>query len=279
MSIAPEPGTIIDDRFEIIENVGEGGMGTVYRARQVGLNRVVALKLLHSSLIGDADSRIRFQREGKVLSAIGHPCLPVFYHFGLWQSQLPYIAMEFLEGMSMRRIIDEQGRVPWPQVVNIGLQASRGIAAAHAHGVIHRDLKPNNIMLVGNACQPQQVKIFDFGLASICEKPNEQKLTNTGMLIGSVHYMSPEQCIGRKVDQRSDIYSLACLLYEALAGAPPLMADSPIGLMHKHAHESPKLLQDILKAYELPPVRKCLFVLFIVHAIGGTAKEQLCANC
>lgn len=221
MSFTPEPGTIIDDRFEITASVGDGGMGSVFRARQIGLNREVALKLLHSSLIGDADSRARFEREGKVLSAMSHPGLPVFYHFGLWNSVFPYIAMEFLEGVSLRSLIDERGKLPWSQVLEIGLQATAGMTASHAHGIIHRDLKPNNIMLVETSTTHPQVKIVDFGLAGFCEKQHEQKLTNTGLLIGSVHYMSPEQCVGKRADQRSDIYSLGCVLYEALAGSPP----------------------------------------------------------
>ncbi len=233
-------GTIVDNRYQLIEHLGQGGMGTVFKTRELGLERIIALKLLHPSLVGDTESQQRFKREGKVLSELNHPNILIFYRFGVWGDAFPYIAMEFVQGQSLSAVIGEQGISP-NRVVAIGLQICAAMEHAHRHKVIHRDLKPSNIML---CLQPtaDTVKIVDFGLARVLPDANatSRQWTQTGSVIGSVHYMSPEQCLGKKADVRSDIYSLGCLLYEAVTGCRPLDADNPIGLMHLHATQMPE---------------------------------------
>lgn len=223
------PGTIIDDRFVVLEVLGHGGMGSVYRARQVGLERVVAVKLLQAGYAGDSESRSRFEREGRILSMLTHAGLPLFYHFGVWNS-VPYIAMEFVPGNSLH---DElaTGAMPWRRAVGLAIQVCAALSVVHKNGCVHRDIKPGNIMVLENDI----VKIVDFGLALLPET-ELQKLTHTGNLVGSVYYMSPEQCKGRRVDHRTDIYSLACVVFECVAGKPPLVAHNAIGLMHLHVH-------------------------------------------
>lgn len=242
------PGVIVDDRYTIVRLVGNGGMGKVYEAIENELGRTVALKVLHYSTLLDSDSMLRFEREGRLLATIKHPNILLFYRFGLWHRNLPYIAMEFLAGTSLLDMISTSEEVSIERSLNIIMQTTMGMSAAHQAGVIHRDLKPGNIMLVQQ--NPDQVKIIDFGLARMLNPTGEQSqhLTQTGALIGSIRYMSPEQCSGRAADTRSDIYALGCVLYELLTGAPPLIADNPIGLMHKHLSEQPAAVSKINRA-------------------------------
>lgn len=235
-----QPGTIVDDRYEIIDEIGDGGMGTVYKARELGLYRDVALKLLHFTLVDENENMWRFEREAKILSELKHPHITIFYRFGLWQ-RVPFIAMEFVKGRSLRQILNDDARLPTADVIELGLQVSDALEAARQAGIVHRDIKPNNIMVVDDVSEGIFAKILDFGLARIqpVESSTAQQLTRTGELIGTVSYMSPEQCRGQPADHRSDIYSLGCVLYECLQGSAPFAAENPIALMHQHVNEPP----------------------------------------
>lgn len=231
--IEPLAGTQIDDRYEIIRRLGEGGMGTVYLASESELNRTVAIKMLHHGLLADEEHRARFEREGMILSSLSHPNILKFYRFGLYQSQQPYIVMEYLQGQTLTEFME--GDFPGLDTgLDIALQIADGLHFAHKHQIVHRDIKPANVFIQDNA----QVKLVDFGLARVVDDSRRQHLTQTGELIGSVFYMSPEQCVGKAADSRSDIYSCGCLIYEMFAGQPPFTADNPIGLMHLHAYAS-----------------------------------------
>lgn len=213
-------------------------MGTVYRVKELGLERELALKLLQPGLISDDNHRARFHREGKVLSELDHCNLLRVFRFGIWQGLYPYIVMEYLQGSSLRSVLDSQGCLPWQRVIGISTQVCQSMTASHNAGIVHRDLKPDNIMLLPEPCT-DFVKILDFGLARVVADSSKlsQHLTQTGALVGSVFYMSPEQCTGKKADHRSDIYALGCILFEMITGDPPFSADNPIGLMHKHTTE------------------------------------------
>lgn len=243
-------GTVIDDQFQIVDHLGVGGMGNVYRALDSASDRTVALKILSVDLAHDSEWRSRFLREGKVLSRLDHKNLVRVFRLGVWQG-LPYIAMEYLPGKSLRREIEEHGKLSWQRALNIAIQICEGMECAHARRVIHRDIKPENIMLMlelpsqaESSQAVDSIKILDFGLARIAgtDTTRSQGLTRTGTIIGSVHYMSPEQCLGRKADYRADVYSLGCLLYEMVSGKVPFDADNGISLMHKHvSEEAPKV--------------------------------------
>ncbi len=252
MSFNLTTGSIFDDRYEIVGHLGEGGMGNVYRAREIGLGRTVALKFLQPSLVDDEESRKRFQREGRVLATLSHPNIATFYRFGIYGA-LPFIAMEFLQGESLHEVICREGHVSTDKLLPIAIQTCRAMAHAHRMQIIHRDLKPGNIMLVRDAdTAAELVRIVDFGLARVLPDGvrESQRLTQTGELVGSIYYLSPEQCTGGSVDNRSDIYALGCLLYEALAGAPPLVADNPIGLLHLHVNVEPVPITKVMPSIE-----------------------------
>lgn len=235
-------GTIVDNRYQILRHLGDGGMGTVYKARESGLERIVALKILHETLLRDSESRARFRQEGTILSSVAHPNVLTLYRFGIADGGLPYIAMEFLEGESLRDLLNREGSLLPSKCVEIARVITSAMEAVHAAGIVHRDLKPTNVFLASDP-EPEFVKILDFGVARLIVNEPSQHLTHTGALVGSVHYMSPEQCRGVAADERSDIYSLGCVLYEMLSGRLPLEADNPIGLMHKHLWETPAPLE------------------------------------
>lgn len=265
-------GQILDKRFRVIEALGSGGMATVFKAEQFDLVRLVALKLMHSSLIQDRDSYLRFEREAAALSSLSHKNIAMFYAYGVLEPSsfpsidthgqaMPYIAMEYLEGKSLRELLNEEQSLPWTRALFITKQICQALAHAHNNQLIHRDIKPNNILLLDKPSQ-DFVKLVDFGLAKLILHPgqNAQKLTQTGSLIGSVAYMSPEQCECKVVDRRTDVYSLGCVLYEMLSGWMPLTAENPIGLMHKHVNEVPVSLHDKLPRGSVPVgLEECVF--------------------
>lgn len=236
-------GTLVDERYMILNEIGSGGMGTIYCAKEVGLGRLVALKALHLDLLMDEEHRVRFKREGKVLSELSHKNIVTVYKFGIWH-QFPYIAMEHIAGVSLRSVMNNRS-LGMQDYLRIALQVCDGMQSAHNAGIVHRDLKPDNIMLCNEESDRYLVKILDFGLARILSECGDagQLLTQTGMLVGSPQYMSPEQCMGKRVDSRSDVYSLGCIMFEALTGVPPFSADAPAGLLYKHTTEPvPRLI-------------------------------------
>lgn len=246
-SITLETGCIFDGRYEILAKAGEGGMGTVYAARNVDTGAQVAIKLLNAELLGDNDDQARFRREGNILAELKHPNIVKFYEYGVFQNVLPYLVLEWLEAKSLRTLINNGPILP-NKVIEIGLQVCDALQCVHNAGIVHRDLKPNNILI---ADSDGSAKLLDFGLSRILnESPLvlTRHLTRTGLLIGSVHYMSPEQCIGKKVDSRADIYALGCVMYEMLTATQPFAADNPIALLSKHVTESEQTLARVTSA-------------------------------
>jgi eukaryotic-like serine/threonine-protein kinase len=227
-----EVGTVLAGRYEILQLLGRGGMGAVYKARDTELNRVVALKLIRPELAKNPDVLQRFKQELILARQVTHK--NVIRIFDLGQSEgIKFITMDFVEGQDLRRLLLERGKFPVDQAAQVMLQICRALEAAHAEGVIHRDLKPQNIMLDGNG----RVYVMDFGIARSAYLPG---MTQTGALIGTPEYMSPEQARGEKLTERSDLFSLGVIFYELLTGTSPYPADAPLGTLWKRLQEKPK---------------------------------------
>lgn len=226
---------IIADRFELRELLGSGGMGRVYAAIDLILQREVAVKVLTSDLPMDADSIKRLQREARALAALDDPGIVRIFDFGITEGNEPFLVMERLQGRSLAQILAESGPLAPEEAAAIALQIVETMSRVHSQGILHRDLKPSNIILVGD-----RVKIIDLGIAFLFDA--DQKLTATGAPIGSPFYMSPEQARNNEPDQRSDIYSLGCLIFAMLAGRPPFAGQSALETIEKHCNETPPSL-------------------------------------
>jgi hypothetical protein len=226
-------GDIFDGKYELLELLGSGGIGTVYKALQLDCGRLVALKVLHEHTAADEEYRSRFVREAQALNKLSHANIVTVYHLGMSSGMQPYMAMEYLEGESVRSVLARTRRFPVLQALRIIADAARACDYTHNQGIVHRDLKPENMILL-KVPAPNTVKLVDFGLARLTDGQSpEQKLTRTGELIGSSAYMSPEQCMAKPVDYRTDIYSLSACLYEMMVGQKAVDADSALGLMYK----------------------------------------------
>jgi serine/threonine protein kinase len=221
-----QPGTIIDGRFQVIDQVGVGGMGIVYRALHLGMQREVAMKVLKAELSGDSIKLQRFRREAQVISVLDHPNIVQIYAVGMVSNGEPYIAMEFISGEQLSDVLKDRGALKWRDAMPLFMQMCDALEYAHKMNIIHRDVKPSNILLIEDKTnQSTNVKLVDFGIAKSLTEAGPA-LTQTEMVVGSVFYLSPGQFQGRAADSRSDIYSLGCTFFEVLSGAPPYRGDS-----------------------------------------------------
>lgn len=235
-------GALIGGRYELINLIGEGGMGQVWRARQINLDREIALKLLVASDFESVEeARRRFSREAHVASAIKHPNVIEVYDVGE-HGELTYLAMELLRGLSLRDRLANGELLSIEFVIDQALDLCSALRVAHAAGAVHRDLKPENIFL-DNSGQELRAVILDFGLAFIDKHEQHGRMTQFGVVMGTPHYISPEQARGREVGPAADVYSLACVLYEMLAGTP-LFEGSPLNVMTQHLYVSPDPLSE-----------------------------------
>src|SRR5262245_2173404 len=224
--------------YEVLEAVGPGAMGIVLRAFDAKLHRVVAIKALYPGLAGIGEARQRFVREAQAAAAVSHDNV-ISIHAVEDGGPVPYLVMQFIEGCTLQAKLDRVGRLPLKEILRIGLQIAEGLAAAHKQGLIHRDIKPANILLENGI---ERVKITDFGLARAVD---DASLTRSGYIAGTPAFMSPEQADGKRVDHRSDLFSLGSVLYTLCAGHAPFRADSTMAVLKRVCEETPRPLREL----------------------------------
>lgn len=239
--------------YAMIEHLGKGGMGDVYKALQVGLDRIVALKILPSILARSSEFSERFFTEAYAISRLQHQNIVTIYDYGEEDGQ-KFIAMQYVQGTTLSKIIKDTKKLDYERIIFITKQICRGLKYAHQFEIVHRDIKSGNIMVEPG----DKVYIADFGIAKVIDAPS---ITTTGMAMGTPEYMAPEQCEGGVVDGQSDIYGLGIIMYEMVTGRPPFLADTPLAVAYKQVHEAAPLLSkkcpDVPRRLELI-VAKCL---------------------
>ena len=232
----PLLGTIVDNRYEILSVIGEGGMGVVYEARHRALGKRFALKALRRDLASDGEIAARFMQEARTAASVSHPGLVEITDFGRLGTGQPFFVMELLEGLSLATLIRRGGPIPAGRAVEIVRQIADALGAAHDSSIVHRDLKPDNIHISPGPDGRDVVTIVDFGLAKVI---GASRLTRAGMVFGTPHYMSPEQAMGEPTDHRADVYALGVVMYEMFTGRVPFEADSYMGVLTKHMYMAP----------------------------------------
>jgi serine/threonine-protein kinase len=245
-------GSVIAERYHVLKKLGEGGMGQVYLAEHVKMGRKSAVKVMNPGMVHDADAISRFNREAANASRINHPNVAGIYDFGETADGLIYLAMEFIEGESLTSVVEKAGALTPSRSAEITRQAAEGLQIAHDMGIVHRDLKPDNIMIARGRDGADLVKVVDFGIAKAAGSEN-QKVTKTGLVVGTPEYMSPEQLAGDKLDGRSDIYSLALVAFNMMTGKLPFQAESAQESMIMRLTDEPKTLQEMKPDTSWPP--------------------------
>jgi len=253
-------GTLLINRYELLEKIGEGGMGTVYKAKCHLLNRFVAVKILKKELSNDEEYASRFKREATSIAKLSHPNIVNVHDVGA-DNNINFIVMEYINGKTLKQVIKENGKLNFEDTIDIVLQIAKALECAHKNNIIHRDIKPDNIMITDD----KMVKVMDFGIAKVADAGT---MTNSKNIMGTVHYFSPEQAKGNFVDFRTDIYSLGIVMYEMVTGKVPYDAESAITIAMMHIHEPvipPKEIiadipeninQVILRAMQKEPIKR-----------------------
>lgn len=232
----PLIGHTLGDRYHILSLVGEGGMGRIYLAEHVRMNRQCAVKIMRPNLVNDADAAARFAREASSAARIIHPNVAAVFDYGESDGHI-YLVMEFVDGESLGAILQAERVLSVPRAVEIGRQVADALASAHELGIVHRDLKPDNILIARAKSGREVAKVVDFGIAKAIGEGTGHKLTETGLVIGTPEFMSPEQLMGDPVDARSDVYSLGCILYLMLVGVPAADAPTREGMLKRRLNE------------------------------------------
>ena len=263
-------GEVLDGRYKILDLVGEGGMGVVYKAEQEIIGRVVALKVLRRDIVRDASQVKRFLTEAKAIASLTSGHTVTLYDFGVTSDGLLYYTMELLEGRSLGQIIDQDGPVPYPRAAEIMRQACDSLGEAHDTGILHRDIKPDNIFVSGGRGGGDHVKVLDFGIAKLLGDGSLGTLTQTGMICGTPAYLAPEQALGNEAGPSADLYSLAITLYEALAGVPPFRATTAMKLLLQHINEEPPPVFDANPDVVVP----ASFERFLRKALAKEPEER-----
>ena len=261
----PLIGRVIADRYLMLARLGEGGMGRVYLAEHVKMNRQCAIKVMNPSLVNDTESVARFAREASNAARILHPNVAAVFDYGE-ADKVVYLVMEYVDGESLSAILRREGALDPRRAVDIARQVADGLSAAHELGIIHRDLKPDNIIVSQSRSHKEIPKVVDFGIAKAMSESPQDALTRSGLVIGTPEYMSPEQLLGDPVDARADVYSLGCILYQMLTGVPAFAADTREQMIRRRLHQAPPHIREVMP--ELPARLDTLIVHMLARAAG-----------
>ena len=259
-------GQTLDEKYRIEQRLSAGGMGAVYRARHLSMDRPVAIKVLHQRLVGDEAARLRFQREARAAVLLKHQNAVSVTDFGETADGYVYLVMELLEGPTLREILVKEAPIETARAISIMLQISAAVAAAHEAGIIHRDLKPSNILVTQSTDVPAVVKVLDFGVAKLAahtldDDEGTTTLRQAGSLIGTPRYMAPEQYNGHGLTPAADVYSLGVILYEMLTGMAPFTGSTPVEIAAKQVSDSPQPPRNIVAAIPEDVERVVLYAL------------------
>ncbi|MFO0679677.1 MAG: serine/threonine-protein kinase [Polyangiaceae bacterium] len=264
---------ILDGQFRLLEKIGSGGMGAVYKALQPAMNRAVAVKILHPKLANRSDLVSRFRREARAMSQLTHPNTVKVFLFGELDDGSLYIVMEFLEGRNLNQVLRAEGPLKVERALPILVQAAGALDEAHRNGIIHRDLKPENIFVCQQGGLRDYAKVLDFGLAKVTERqmqPGSVILTQEGMVFGTPEFMSPEQAQGKTLTPASDIYSLATILYEILTGKLPFDAKNAVDYLNLHVSGTPIPLNQRIAGRTFPTLLEAI----VDRALAKRAEER-----
>lgn len=247
-------GHTIDKKYLVTELIGHGGMGAVYKGTHLHMQRECAIKVILKKHAADPIALKRFQLEAQAASMLEHPNIIKIYDSGVTDDDLAYIVMEFLQGDSLDNVIRRHKFLHYEMAIPLFMKVCDALAHAHTKKVLHRDLKPGNIMVIGSETDESEVKLLDFGIAKLLPGTGRavDKLTETGEVFGSPMYMSPEQCMGQALDQRSDIYAFACVMYETLTGKLPFVGDTFIQVVLQHINEPPPFFASVAPDVAIP---------------------------
>jgi serine/threonine-protein kinase len=237
-------GSIIDNRYRILSKIGQGGMGAVFKAEQIHINRLCAIKIINPEFTHNEDALKRFNREAKLCARLNHPHAVTLYDFGEAAKGIYYAAMEYVEGETLSNVMKNVGALPLKRTLEIVRQVGSALEYAHNLKIVHRDLKPENIMIAQQDGR-DWAKVLDFGIAKITMEDEKENLTRSGLVLGTPLYISPEQLYGEKVDSRSDLYSFALIVYEMLAGCLPFKGESTQAIMMKRLNQEPMRIKEV----------------------------------
>ena len=274
----PLIGRVIADRYLILARLGEGGMGRVYLAEHVKMNRQCAIKVMNPSLVNDTESSQRFAREASNAARILHPNVAAVFDYGE-SEKIVYLVMEYVDGQSLSSILQKDGALDPRRAIDLARQVADGLHAAHELGIVHRDLKPDNVIVTHNRSGKEIAKVVDFGIAKAVNDSKEDALTKSGLVIGTPEYMSPEQLLGDPVDARTDVYALGCILFQCLTGNAAFAADTREQMIRRRLHEPAPHIRDLIPA--LPARLDTLIVHMLARspsdrvATAAEARDQL----
>ena len=251
--VDPYVGRILGDSYQILTLLGQGATTSVYKAKDTKHDRFVAVKILHFQFGSNEGTVNRFQQETKTVGRLNHVNIAAYYDSGVTAEDEHFLVIEYADGKNLKQVIQETGAVSWKRAIHLFLQICAALGAAHKLGIVHRDLKPANIIVTKDAQGNEVVKLLDFGVAKLLiQGETFQTKTQTGEMLGTLLYMSPEQCLDQDLDARSDIYSLGCVLFEALTGVPPFAARTAFETMNLHLTGLPEKLAKVRPELKFP---------------------------